>query len=421
MISVLLPESPSAQKAQTSKDSGPATELSSKEGRFTDFLANEPADERADAILPRQPAASIDANAPKPPALGDAETLIPLQSELITLAAPDATAETIDPALRPAANGADGLALTPASSPTETVIAAPATGPQASILPESVPQAEAEAAEPDLPKAQLDAAPGIENDLKTKPELKEVRGQMAPAGTVQADDQIQPPLSASRETPETEIRSASAEPDMAADLDVRAPRATAPSVTEVSTIASTLTRETPTITPDTQLNIVPAQAPTTGAPAAPTGLTPTAPMQIIAAPNELSAVIVNALQGGLDPKEQIVVQLDPPELGRVLIDFKFDAQGVQQITITSENPEALKRLRELHFELTQALKDFGLSDQNMSFQQHADQRPNSSPSTAEWAQLSSPGTAKDTVTVSRSSTSPSPSYALAKDRLDLLL
>ena len=50
------------------------------------------------------------------------------------------------------------------------------------------------------------------------------------------------------------------------------------------------------------------------------------------------------------------------------------AQGVQQITVTSENPEALKRLRELHFELTEALKDHGLSEQNLSFRQHADDR-----------------------------------------------
>ncbi|MCR9270629.1 MAG: flagellar hook-length control protein FliK [Hyphomonadaceae bacterium] len=416
MISVLLPESPSAQKAQTPKGSDPAAEASGKEDRFSDFLANEPTDERTDGILSRDPVAPIETNAPKPPALGDAETLIPLQSDVITLSTPDATVEADNPTLRLATNGADGLAMQPSTSPAETMTAAPDTVPQGSIQ-----KAEVTAAAPDLPKAQLSAAPDGENAPKTTPELTEIRGQAAPAGSVQADDQIQPPLSASRETPEADIRNASAEPDTLADLDVRAPRTAAPSITEASPVASLLTRETPTITPDTQLNIVPAPAPATGAPVAPNGLTPTAPMQVIAAPNELSAVIVNALQGGLDPKEQIVVQLDPPELGRVLIDFKFDAQGVQQITITSENPEALKRLRELHFELTQALKDFGLSDQNMSFQQHADQRPNSNPPNADWAQLSSPGAAKDTVTVSRSSSSPSPSNALAKDRLDLLL
>ena len=97
-----------------------------------------------------------------------------------------------------------------------------------------------------------------------------------------------------------------------------------------------------------------------------------APSVPIAAPSELNAIILNAVKNGGEPREQLIVQLDPPELGRVAIDFKFDAQGVQQITVTSENPEALRRLRELHFELTEALKDHGLSEQNLSFRQQAD-------------------------------------------------
>ncbi len=102
------------------------------------------------------------------------------------------------------------------------------------------------------------------------------------------------------------------------------------------------------------------------------GLTPVAPSVPIAAPSEINSIILNALKGGAEPQEQLIVQLDPPELGRVAIDFKFDAQGLQQITVTSENPEALKRLRELHFELTEALKDHGLSEKNLSFRQQAD-------------------------------------------------
>ena len=105
---------------------------------------------------------------------------------------------------------------------------------------------------------------------------------------------------------------------------------------------------------------------------APSGLTPIAPSIPVASPSELSAVILNAMKNGVDPQEQLIVQLDPPELGRVSIDFKFDAQGVQQITVTSENPEALKRLRELHFELAEALKDHGLSEKNMSFRQQSE-------------------------------------------------
>ena len=101
------------------------------------------------------------------------------------------------------------------------------------------------------------------------------------------------------------------------------------------------------------------------------GLTPTAPSVQVAAPNDITAIILNNLRSGGDAQEQLIIQLDPPELGRVSNDFKFDAQGVQQITVTTENPEALKRLRELHFELTEALKDHGLSEKNMSFKQES--------------------------------------------------
>lgn len=127
-----------------------------------------------------------------------------------------------------------------------------------------------------------------------------------------------------------------------------------------------------TALPEALLSV--AQPTSVSAPALSSGLTPIAPSIPMAAPNEISSIILNALRNGAEPQDQLIVQLDPPELGRVAIDFKFDAQGVQQITVTSENPEALKRLRELHFELTEALKDNGLSEQNLSFRQHADDR-----------------------------------------------
>ena len=126
---------------------------------------------------------------------------------------------------------------------------------------------------------------------------------------------------------------------------------------------------------DTVLNIGPSSAPSGPAVATPTGLTPVAPSIPVASPNELTGIIMNAIQNGMDPQEQLIVQLDPPELGRIMIDFKFDAQGLQQITVTSENPEALKRLREMHAELTAALRDQGLSGENLSFQQDTQDRP----------------------------------------------
>ena len=150
------------------------------------------------------------------------------------------------------------------------------------------------------------------------------------------------------------------------------------------------------------------------------GLTPTAPAIPVAAPSDLTSIILNAAKNGADPQEQLVVQLDPPELGRVMIDFKFDAQGVQQITITSENPEALKRLRELHFELTQALRDNGLSDQNMSFRQEAGDQSQHAWQHPDQQRSNAPLIAADERRASLSVTPVKPNVQ-SRDRLDLLL
>jgi flagellar hook-length control protein FliK len=90
---------------------------------------------------------------------------------------------------------------------------------------------------------------------------------------------------------------------------------------------------------------------------------------VTASPAETVRSITDAVSSPSDTPERITVQLDPPELGRVSIDFKFDANGIQHITVTGESPEALRQLRLMHFELTQALERSGLSGQNMTFQQ----------------------------------------------------
>lgn len=69
-------------------------------------------------------------------------------------------------------------------------------------------------------------------------------------------------------------------------------------------------------------------------------------------------------------EQRIIVQLDPPELGRISIDFRFEGQALQAVSIAGENPEALKKLRLMHFELVQALSDRGLQGENLSFQQN---------------------------------------------------
>lgn len=89
---------------------------------------------------------------------------------------------------------------------------------------------------------------------------------------------------------------------------------------------------------------------------------------LVASPAEVVSIVSSAADNG--ESDRIVIQLDPPELGRVSIDFKFDANGLQHVTVTGESPEAMRQLRLMHFELTQALERHGIASQNMTFQQH---------------------------------------------------
>lgn len=108
----------------------------------------------------------------------------------------------------------------------------------------------------------------------------------------------------------------------------------------------------------------PSPSPVTAAlPAA--QMTPTHAV-LTATATQLPDIVARATSDGQD--DRVMVQLDPPELGRISIDFKFDAQGLQHVTITTESPEAMRQLRLMHFELVQALERNGLSGQNMSFQ-----------------------------------------------------
>lgn len=106
------------------------------------------------------------------------------------------------------------------------------------------------------------------------------------------------------------------------------------------------------------------------APSAPVITTPVmTPTHAVLTASPADVVDIVARSAADGKSDSVVVQLDPPELGRVSIDFKFDAQGLQHITITGETPEALRQLRLMHFELTQALERQGLGSHTMTFQQ----------------------------------------------------
>ncbi len=99
----------------------------------------------------------------------------------------------------------------------------------------------------------------------------------------------------------------------------------------------------------------PAQAQTPQASQPQLQMTPTNAL-VTASPADTVKIISDAVASPDDTPDQITVQLDPPELGRVSIDFKFDAHGLQHVTVTGETPEAMRQLRLMHFELTQALE-----------------------------------------------------------------
>ncbi len=94
---------------------------------------------------------------------------------------------------------------------------------------------------------------------------------------------------------------------------------------------------------------------------------PVAQAVLVALPSELPDIVTRAIQDR--PADRITVQLDPPELGRVSIDFRFEGQTLQHVTITGETPEAVRQLRLMHGELLEALEQNGLGQKDMTFQQ----------------------------------------------------
>lgn len=254
--------------------------------------------------------------------------------------------------------------------------------------------------------------PDVAGNKVARADADAFRNELPDSAAARADDSlkiIKSQEGADIAGPETKLAKLASDADLAASA-TKSALATLNGETRILTPT--------TATPDALISVAPVAS--TPAPAAVSGLTPTAPSIPLAAPNEISAIILNSLKNGAEPREQLIVQLDPPELGRVAIDFKFDAQGLQQITVTSENPEALRRLRELHFELTEALKEHGLSEQNLSFRQQADDH-----SPSGWAHQERSGS---TATFAMNDTSEAPAPPRRSnagythpDRLDLTL
>jgi flagellar hook-length control protein FliK len=164
------------------------------------------------------------------------------------------------------------------------------------------------------------------------------------------------------------------------------------------------------------------------APAAPqsaasvSGLIATAPALAVvtASPAQIVDIVAESADDG--QSDRVVVQLDPPELGRVSIDFKFDANGLQHVTITSETPEAMRQLRQMHSELVQSLERHGIGSENLSFQHQQQQGSPQSPPPNPFARAAALGDAGNAGAAIIASTELTPNArTLPGGRLDIRL
>ncbi|KCZ52192.1 hypothetical protein HY3_09380 [Hyphomonas pacifica] len=97
---------------------------------------------------------------------------------------------------------------------------------------------------------------------------------------------------------------------------------------------------------------------------------PTSSGAYIAAPADIPTIVSQELSTD-NKHNKISVQLDPPELGRVSIEFKFDSQGLQHVLVTADSAEAVRRIRTFHQDLVSVLEQNGLTSQDMTFREQS--------------------------------------------------
>ncbi|WP_416877214.1 flagellar hook-length control protein FliK [Litorimonas sp.] len=98
-------------------------------------------------------------------------------------------------------------------------------------------------------------------------------------------------------------------------------------------------------------------------------------VQMISATASAAATNFNAVSQAIlvanETAKGVTVQLDPPEMGRVFIDFAFDTDDKVSVVVKSDLPESHFMLRERSEQFLSILKENGLEDVNLSFEQNA--------------------------------------------------
>ncbi len=336
-----------------------------------------------------------------------------------------------DPALIPSPVSAPSQAVSPKqgaqTTPTETIarsegdttlkpgLTAPPT--RATIehahTPRSIEPSSAN------PVATVETDPATH---KITQEVTTVQISDVQAGTNSPDTDVKPIQTADATTPQirdaqaSEQKLASVDPSTAPKTDV--PKATSSAYSSAASLdgINTASSTSQTTTLGAATTTATSSALNVGAPTV-TPTQPTAPIPMMP-PQAVAGVVTERLINEPDNSDRIVVQLDPPELGRVAIDFKFDAAGLQTVTITGESPEALKQLRLMHFELLQALEDNGISGSELSFAENTSNQSQQHP--AEFSETTSQDIAAEPDFSEPRATRPT-HYAKVDSGLDLKL
>ena len=99
--------------------------------------------------------------------------------------------------------------------------------------------------------------------------------------------------------------------------------------------------------------------------------------QIVTANPAAMATNFNAVSQAMlvanETAKGVAVQLDPPEMGRVYIDFIFNSDDSVNVVVKSELPESHLLLRDRSEQFLEFLKESGLENVNLSFEQGSDQ------------------------------------------------
>ena len=116
-----------------------------------------------------------------------------------------------------------------------------------------------------------------------------------------------------------------------------------------SGVTTVATAAPPSSAPVTQPVLAPAQA----------------PAHYVAVPADIASIISQELSSDRQTNH-VRVQLDPSELGRVSLEFKFDSHGLQHVVVTADSADAIRRIRAFHPDLVSVLDEHGLSSQDMT-------------------------------------------------------